>query len=85
MEEALITLVKTFGLPALPFVFFVVYYKWSMEKERERQHQQHELIMQQFIVLKDLTETIQYQTAILARVETKIDSNQYCPLVRKRD
>ncbi len=37
----------------------------------------------QFSLLKDLTETVQYHAAVLARMESKIDNNQWCPIVNK--
>jgi len=37
----------------------------------------------QFTLLQNLTESIQYQSACLTRVETKIDNNQFCPAVKK--
>lgn len=44
---------------------------------------QKEESARQFSLLKDLTETVQYHAAILARMENKIDSNQYCPYTRE--
>ena len=36
-----------------------------------------------FEILKDMLETNQYHAAILSRIESKIDSNVWCPVLRK--
>ncbi len=51
---------------------------WSnvFDMYRQQQTQQNE-------VLKQMLETSQYQGAQLSRMEQKIDTNQFCPLVKK--
>ncbi|HOW51764.1 MAG TPA: hypothetical protein PLV42_06945 [bacterium] len=44
----------------------------QLQKQEERSYN----------ILNGLLETTQYHAGILARVEQKIDSNEYCPLVR---
>ena len=51
---------------------------WSnvMDMVRQQLNQQNE-------VLKDLLENDQYHGAQLARMEGKIDANQFCPMIKK--
>ncbi len=51
---------------------------WSNVFDMYRQQQ-----LQQNEVLKEMLETSQYQGSQLSRMETKIETNQYCPMVRK--
>lgn len=38
---------------------------------------------QNFSILKDLLETNQYHVALLSRVESKIDNNLWCPVLKR--
>lgn len=51
-----------------------------MERSLDNQKTIYE---EQIDLLKEITETLQYQAACLVRTETKIDNNQFCPVVRK--
>ena len=41
------------------------------------------IIQNNFEILKDLLETNQYHAALLSRIESKIDNNLWCPLLKK--
>ena len=71
----LIELVKNIGFPAVVFAIWYIYHK-SQVKTFE------EMMKRNFEVLKDLLETNQYHTAILSRIESKIDMNVWCPILR---
>lgn len=76
-ETALIIeLVKNIGFPAVVFAIWYIYHK-SQVKTFE------EIIKNNFAVLKDLLETNQQHTAILSRLENKIDANLWCPFIRE--
>nr|BDD48253.1 hypothetical protein 3 [bacterium] len=78
MNETVLTieLVKNIGFPAVVFAIWYIYHK-SQVKTFE------EIIKNNFAVLKDLLETNQQHTAILSRLENKIDANLWCPFIRK--
>ncbi|MDD3012287.1 MAG: hypothetical protein PHC34_01115 [Candidatus Gastranaerophilales bacterium] len=69
----LIELVKNIGFPA---VVFAIYQK-SQVKTFET------IIQNNFQVLKDLLETNQYYAALLSRIKGKIDTNLWCPILKK--
>ncbi len=78
MSETMIfiELIKNIGFPAVIFAIWYIYHK-SQVKTFE------EIIKSNFEVLKDLLETNQYHAALLARIENKIDSNLWCPILKK--
>ena len=78
MSEAavFIELVKNIGFPAVVFAIWYIYHK-SQVKTFE------EIIRNNFAVLKELLETNRQHTAILSRLENKIDANLWCPYIRK--
>ena len=41
------------------------------------------IIQDNFEILKDLLETNQYHAALLSRIESKIDNNLWCPILKK--
>ncbi|MBQ4114014.1 MAG: hypothetical protein IKB70_13295 [Bacilli bacterium] len=74
--EQLTPFVESVGFPALIFAIWYLY------------HQSHiktftKIIENNFAILKELLETNQYHTAILSRMESKIDNNLYCPILKK--
>lgn len=71
-----IPVVESIGFPALIFVIWYVYHK-SQVKTFEN------LMNNNFVILKDLLETNQYHAAILSRIESKMDNNLWCPLLKK--
>ncbi|GAB4327308.1 MAG: hypothetical protein Kow0037_00760 [Calditrichia bacterium] len=44
---------------------------------------QKEQTARTYEILKDLTETVQYHAAVLVRIESKIDNNQFCPVIKE--
>ncbi len=72
----LIELVKNIGFPAVIFAIWYIYHK-SQVKTFE------DVINNNFKVLKDLLETNQYHAAILSRIESKIDTNLWCPILKR--
>ncbi|HSA07581.1 MAG TPA: hypothetical protein P5556_10435 [Candidatus Gastranaerophilales bacterium] len=71
----IIELVKNIGFPAVIFAIWYIYHK-SQVKTFE------DIIKRNFDVLKDLLETNQYHTALLSKIESKIDMNLWCPVLR---
>jgi len=75
-ESALILeLVKNIGFPAVIFAIWYIYHK-SQVKTFE------DIVNNNFQVLKDLLETNQYHTALLSKIDTKIEMNLWCPILR---
>jgi len=79
----LLDMVKQNGITALLFIIFFLYHRdqvasWKAlrEADTKREERTHELFKSQL-------EVQQAQLAQLARMEQKMDSNSYCPMVRK--
>jgi len=70
-------IVENIGFPGLIFIIWYIYHK-SQVKTFES------LMTNNFTILKDLLETNQYHAALLSRIESKIDSNMWCPILRKK-
>ncbi len=68
--------IKSVGFPALIFLIWYIYHQ-SQTKTFET------IIQDNFEILKDLLETNQYHAAILSRMESKIDNNLWCPILKK--
>lgn len=68
--------VENIGFPALIFAIWYIYHQ-AQVKAFEK------IIQNNFEILKDLLETNQYHAALLSRIESKIDNNLWCPLLKK--
>ncbi len=92
--QIFLELVKNIGFPALIFAVWYLYHRsqvkaWelretSQAKTFETQIQtmnEHEVRI--FQLLNGQLEALQCLVGQVARVESKIDSNQHCPIVRK--
>ncbi len=69
-------LIKNIGFPAVIFIIWYIYHKAQVKIFED-------IINNNFIVLKDLLETNQYHAALLSRIESKIDTNLWCPILKK--
>lgn len=69
-------LVQNIGFPAVIFLVWYIYHK-AQSKLFEN------MMNQNFSILKDLLETNQYHAALLSRVESKIDNNLWCPVLKR--
>ncbi len=69
-------LFESIGFPAVIFVIWYIYHQAQVKTFEN-------LMNQNFIILKDLLETNQYHAAILSRIENKIDTNFWCPILKK--
>ena len=74
--EQLSPFVENIGFPALIFAIWYIYHQ-AQVKAFEK------IIQNNFEILKDLLETNQYHAALLSRIESKIDNNLWCPLLKK--
>lgn len=74
--EQLSPLIESIGFPALVFAIWYIYHQ-SQVKAFEK------IIENNFSILKDLLETNQYHAALLSRIESKMDNNLWCPLLKK--
>jgi len=68
--------IENVGFPALIFAIWYIYHQ-AQVKAFEK------IIQNNFEILKDLLETNQYHAALLSRIESKIDNNLWCPLLKK--
>ncbi len=79
----LIKLGESYGAPFLIFIVLVYFIN-----TQNKQHQQQIIAMQQrdnivYEQMKDTLAVLQQLVAQQSRIETKIDSNQFCPVVRR--
>lgn len=79
----LIEILKQAGIAGVVFVVWWAYHKSTVKLlsgmlEAQREREQHN-----FEMLQKFIDTLEFHGACLARIETKIDQNQYCPLARK--
>jgi hypothetical protein len=72
----LIETAKVYGFPALIFTIWFIYHR-SQTKAFEN------IIDKNFELLGGLLESIQYQSSMLTKITEQIQSNQFCPLMRK--
>jgi hypothetical protein len=94
-----VELIKVIGFPALIFLIWYLYHrsenlKWekNFEAQREMQREMIQGILKQsseerenqLLRWKEFLETLSLQTSQLARLETKIDSNEFCPITRRQ-
>ena len=88
-------LVKNVGFPAVIFLIWYLYHEsqvrlWTTTSENnakifERILSERNLRDERdFDLMKGIVETMQFQGAIVARMEGKIDNNQFCPIVREK-
>ena len=68
--------VENVGFPALIFAIQYIYHN-AQTKAFEK------LMQNNFDILKDMLETNQYHAAILSRIESKIDNNLWCPMLKR--
>jgi len=52
-----------------------------LKSTMDRQSQEEE---KRFLLLQELTESVQFLGVSLSRVETKIDTNQFCPITKNQ-
>lgn len=77
VENTLFTeLAKFVGFPILLFIIWIFYHKSTMKIFEK-------IVDKQYDVLKDLIETNHCTISSLARIEQKIDTNTWCPLVKE--
>lgn len=69
-------LIESIGFPAVIFMIWFIYHR-SQVKTFET------IIKNNFEILREMVETNQYHGIILSRLESKIDSNHWCPMVKK--
>lgn len=69
-------LLENIGFPALIFFIWYIYHQ-SQVRAFEK------IIQNNFEILKDLLETNQYHAALLSRIESKMDNNLWCPILKR--
>ena len=74
--DIMLDLTKSIGFPAVIFAIWYIYHKAQVKTFEN-------MMNQNFSILKDLLETTQYNVALLSRIESKIDLNVWCPLLKK--
>jgi ABC-type long-subunit fatty acid transport system fused permease/ATPase subunit len=78
-----IDILKQLGVAGVVFVIFYIYHKSQVKLFSEIIETQNEHAKRNFEILQSFIQTLEYHGACLARMETKIDQNQFCPVARK--
>ena len=71
-----VKLFESIGFPAVIFVIWYVYHN-AQVKTFEK------IISNNFEILKEMLETNHYSATVLSRIESKIDGNLWCPILKK--
>lgn len=79
-----IEMAKYVGFPILLFVILIGYHKSTVKTFKELLEAQSEEAKRTHDILKDMIATNLSNIAVLARIEQKIDSNLWCPYVRRQ-
>lgn len=74
--NVLIKLFESIGFPAVIFVIWYIYHKAQVKTFEN-------IISNNFQILKDMVETNQYSATVLSRIESKIDGNLWCPVLKR--
>lgn len=69
-------IIENIGFPAVIFAVWYIYHKAQVKTFEQ-------MMNNNFKILKDLLETTQYNVAVLSRIESKIDLNVWCPVLKK--
>jgi hypothetical protein len=79
----IVDVAKANGIGVLLFValFFMLKYQAKAAKDQRQADAERE--KQNFALLNGFLETLQCQIAQLSRIENKMDSNHFCPMVRR--
>lgn len=85
MQEFTIFLevIKSVGFPGLIFFIWYLYHQSQVrtfEKLIEEQSKREE---RNFTLLQEMLENNIYHSSLLAKISEKMDSNQWCPLVKR--
>ncbi|HBE45733.1 MAG TPA: hypothetical protein DDW17_09925 [Deltaproteobacteria bacterium] len=78
-----IDIVKQLGVAGIVFIIFYIYHKSQVKLFSGIIDTQNEQAKRNFEILQSFIQTLEYHGACLARMETKIDQNQFCPVARK--
>ena len=95
MSPWIVELTKFVGFPALVFAIWYFYHQAQVEAFSENMKLQVKVFEtisagqskredQNYELLKEMLEIARYQAAILSRMDNKIDTNQFCPLVKAK-
>jgi len=73
------------GLPAILMIFWYLHSRDQNQLFRDMLQQHKQQSEQHFAQLQEMLGTLQMLGAGQARLEGKIDTNQSCPIVRRRE
>lgn len=88
-----IELVKAIGFPGVIFLIWYLYHRSENQKWEKNFKAQQEMIgnmlkenskraEDQFHLWKEMSESLMMQVTQISRMDTKISTNQYCPILR---
>lgn len=92
--QMFLKLIESIGFPALIFAVWYLYHRSQVKAWEAREVSQAEAVKAQmqtmsdhearmFTLLNGQLEALQCLVGQVARVESKIDTNQHCPIIRK--
>jgi len=81
--QLLMELVKNVGFPAVIFAIWYLYHRAQVKAWEAQMQTMNDHETRMFNLLNGQLEALQCIVAQNARMETKIDGNMFCPIVRK--
>lgn len=78
-----VEILKQAGVAGIVFVIWYAYHKSQVKLFSGIIEAQQERERHNFEMLQKFIDTLEYHGACLARLETKMDQNQFCPVARK--
>lgn len=77
MPEGIIEFLKVAGTGGIVFIIFYLYHQSTTK-------QMNEIITKTFDLLKEMIEQNTLQLNYLQKIDTKVSSNLWCPLIREK-
>ena len=79
----LLDIIKSVGFPGLIFLIWYLYHKSQVKTFEKLIEEQSKREERNFSLLKDMLENNIYHSSLLVKITEKLDSNQWCPVVKK--
>lgn len=78
-----IELIKSVGFPGLIFFIWHLYHQSQVKTFEKLIDEQSKREERNFKLLQEMLENNLYHSTLLAKISEKMDSNQWCPLVKR--
>jgi hypothetical protein len=79
----ILEVIKSVGFPGLIFFIWYLYHQAQVKTFEKLIEEQSKREERNFSLLQEMLETNQYHSTLLTKISEKMDSNQWCPLVKR--